>query len=222
MARQLLPLPLLVVLMASGCVGVSGTIDDQRVPAASTFFIQEDDVAEGEDDLLTIFVTSLHCGCSAVDRIGDALEDGSTPQEDAQGWASAAKRDFWELRIHLRLEDLGADLDDLEFDGLTWDQLSTAPNDSWVSFRHYKEFLDEDYWQRLEDDPDADPDPDGEYLDWWYSDGGTLSIDAHTPGSRVTGTFSTPVSDPFDGTVDGEVEISFDARRCVAAERELY
>lgn len=215
-----IPLAIGALLLTCGCPTVSGTIEGERVQAASTFFVEHDGHFEQEDgspgdDEIMIVVSSFTDSCSRTARIADDVADAETPEEAAEVWRSIAKRDFWELRVHVRTADLSADLGDATLEGVAWDLPLDGPGQAYVGFRHYREWLDEEYWQTEED-------PDSEYSDFWYSDLGDLSIGSHTPGSRITGRFETAAADWETGEHAGDVTISFDARRCLQAERELY
>ncbi len=223
--RLSLPLPLFVSLLLVGCNSVSGKIDGQAVHVCSSFFVQETDAWEDprdeepdadEDDEITIFVSSMPNACRMVEDLADALEDSDNAEEAADAWRSIARKRFWELRIYIRTSDVGADLGDAELTGLAWDAGPDDTDDTYVTYVHYKEWLDEAYWE-------VEEDPENHYRDFWYSDGGQLEITSHTPGDRIAGSFTANVADPNTGEPFGEeVTINFDASRCVGAERELY
>ena len=214
---QLLGPGLLCCLLLVGCNSVTGKVDGQTIHAASSFFVQEADVFEegSPDDLVTIFVSSMAASCRTVEDLADALEDSEDAEEASDAWRSIARRQFWELRIFVRTSDLDLDLGDTTLSGVAWDRELTERDQTYATIYHYKDWLDEGYWE-------AEQDPTNVYRDYWYSDEGDLEIGSHTPGDRITGSFDTVAADPETGEEAGDITISFDAYRCLGAERELY
>lgn len=219
-----LGLGLLCGLLLAGCNSVTGKVDGQAVQACSSFFVQEADVWEdvadeeddpAEDDALTIFISSMPNACRKVEDLSDALDDADSPEEAADAWRTLARKQFWEIRIFIRTDAAGVDLGDMALEGVAWDRLLEESNQTYATIYHYKEWLDEAYWELEED-------PEDHYRDFWYSEQGELEIGSHTPGDRITGSFTTAAADPYDGAEAGDITINFDSYRCLGAERELY
>jgi hypothetical protein len=208
---------LLCCLLLVGCNSVTGKVDGVTIHAASSFFVQEADAFgdESPDDLVTVFVSTMASSCRTVEDLADALTESDDAEEASDAWRSIARKKFWELRIFVRTSDVDLALGDTTVAGLTWDRDLTERDQTYASIYRYKDWLDEGYWETEED-------PANVYRDYWYSDEGELEIGSHTPGDRITGSFTTTAADPETGDEAGDITISFDAYRCVGAERELY
>ena len=204
----------LIILAASataGCNTVDGKVDGMTVPVRGGFFVQEKGGA-GDDDLLIVFATNVERPCDTTGELMDALDDADDADEAADAWAELLPEDFWEVRIVMRLDDVNRNLSGVTLSGVSWDEGLSEDGEAYAGITHYSGHVTEDVFMG-QDTADVET---------WFSDGGDLKINQHTPGDRIQGNFETFAADPHDGAEAGVIRVRFDGQRCHEVEREMF
>ncbi len=200
-------------VLAVGCDGgnvVKGEVAGQPIPLSGGYFVQEADVFENGDDEISVILSSLEDPCTADAAYKTAVQDADGPEVYADAWKANYTDDFWRIGLSLELEDPEAPLEEIVFDGVPWNLLTEEAEDVTGRVTHYNSFLDEEYFGSLLSGTPVD---DEEYLDLWFTDGGSLEVSKHVPNESLAGVFTTKVT-TTEGDTDGELEIRFSVDRC--------
>lgn len=205
---------LLILLPACG-PSVDTPLGGAPVRVQSAFFVQEDNVSAVDgDSLLLVYLMGPSDGCALYGAWLDDAEDATTPEALAAAWAEHMPEEYWFVDLTLRVPDTDADLEGQALQGMASNRWVDEPSSAVATFFHYVAPLDEAYYAG-ESSWEA-------YFDYFLSDGGTLTIDRHTPGERLAGRFTTAAVGHDRAVVAEDLTVEFDAERCVEAERYVF
>jgi hypothetical protein len=207
------------LMLAAGCLGggtsIKGEIDGDEPVLVDGYFGQEDEIdPDTGDGLVILTLSDVPGACEAATLVWDEIEDAQNASDLEEAWEANLPEDFWEMTIVLRVSDPGDDQSGLLFEGVGWDEFLEKDEEAYATINHYKQHLDEDYWNGVADPTD--------YIDSWFTDGGDLEIKKHVPNELLKGTFVTEAADPADGDNEGDIEVKFSVDRCQGMERYLF
>jgi hypothetical protein len=194
---------MIAMLWLSGCetTRVEGLLDGVEIEHAVSMFVEEVDVL-GDDDLLTVVVSTIPNACRVYEYYLDLYADNPTWRGHSIAWQKALPDEFWEISLYVRVPSIDATLEGAQFNGIPADAELLDSSTVTAELSH---FLDH---------PDPDNPAENGYYDPYLSDGGLLEVARAESGVRVKGTFTTRVVAADRGTPSGDLEIDFDASPC--------
>ncbi|HHO51167.1 MAG TPA: hypothetical protein ENK18_09925 [Deltaproteobacteria bacterium] len=207
------------VVGLGGCLGggasVKGEIDGDVPDLRGGYFVQDDELYEGGDGLIIVALSNVDTPCETDELVSEELEDADDPGDAEDIWETYMPEDFWVLELRMRVGDPDDDLSKKTLEGVSWDEDLTEDDETYGTFIHYTDFLDQEYFSGQANDLT-------DYRDAWFSDGGDLDISKHKPGETLSGIFVTEAAQTDDGDNDGDVEVRFSVERCKAMERYYF
>lgn len=204
--RQLIALGAL--LLGAGCNPnrVGGTVDGVKIPVESSMFIENVD-AIGEDNLLTVVLSSMPNACDVYESWAARQGGALTSAELGTAWAQSFPSDFWEVTLVIRIADRSVLLGG-SMTGVAWDEPLDRADHAFARFTHHTRHRDAAWF-----DDDA---PVEDYLEEYLSDAGLLEFRrGYIPQERLNGRFQTPVVDG-QGLGVGIATLRFDSVYCLA------
>lgn len=189
--------------MLAGCetTRVEGLVDGTEIAQTVSMFVEQPDVL-GDDDLVTVILSTIPNACRVYEYYLDLYADNPTWRGHSIAWQKAFPAEFWEITLYARVPSVGPELDGAQLTGIPADGELVDPSTLYAEVTH---FLDH---------PDPDNPAENGYYDPYLSDGGLLELAKVESGSRFKGVFTTRVIDASRGTPAGDLEIVFDASPC--------
>jgi hypothetical protein len=222
------PLILVVAALAlsglalAGCNSVNATLDGQSAePIQSAFFMEDDGYYGGNDGQVVIYLVSFADACTVYENYWDEFNEMNwfgnwDALEDLEDlWAENFPETFELTELVIRVDDPDDSVAGLDFKGVDWNDGLDDDDETKATFTRYKESLDEDFWEAFIFGGDTD-----DYLEYWVTDDGDMSVGGHTPNESIRGSFTTTLVDWDDGDDESEVTFRFNATRCDGAQDE--
>lgn len=209
----------LALTFHTACSGVSGEVGGEAVPTATAYYVEEDNYY-GDDGVYLVYLDEDPNGCENQATWQDELNgldwldllDPDTYDDLEDLWADLFPEDFWRTTITIRVDDVDDANGGLSLDGTDFGYGVSDDDEFYVTMDHFDQYLEFD---------DLTDVTNLVWGDNYRSDGGEGSITAHNPGTAIGASLSTEMFDN-DGDSEGEVNISFSARRCEDLEDEIF
>jgi hypothetical protein len=202
-------LELLLMMAAIGCTPdrMIGTIDQREWPITESFLVLEAE-AYGEDDLLTVNLSSLPDPCRTW-QLWDALaQDAEGPADLADAWKETFPEIFWEIHVGARLRPATWPVGSTGWAGLEWDATASGPEQAFAVFVEHRGWRSEAWFEEA-----LEPEEALEIEEVYTSHAGVLKWRKSTPGRSAKGRFNTDVVDAEASRL-GRVTLSFSATPC--------
>jgi len=194
-------------LLAVGCGSrIKGEIDGEKIDIQSAFFVQLEEVdTDSGDGLIVVYLTSIEDGCDVAVSYSEDLLSVRQPEDEADAWADAFPEEWWSLSLIIRVSDPGdeEDVEGGEYEGIDWDEELEDDEEVQGLIAHYTDHLDSQYFSGQSQ---AD-------VDYYYSDGGEMSVSKFSDEDAIKGSFETTAVDD-QGDDEGEITIHFNATWC--------
>ncbi|MDP6935349.1 MAG: hypothetical protein QGG40_20685 [Myxococcota bacterium] len=203
---------LAVLVTLPACGGgtlVTGSVGGTDLPKMqSALFVEATDLYD-DSGLVQLYVTDVDDACSTFTAYQEDISQAQGADDFATVWSSHFPDRFWRINIVMRIADPSVSNGGETLTGVSWDESLQGPGEAYGHLFAYTDTLDEAYWNH-----DAD---DADYVTTYRTDGGSLTIDRHTPSQRLSGSFETSTVDS-EGSGQGELDIQFDASHCAELE----